>query len=79
MKMWQYTAFNGYQCFISEVLRSMGRTDINPAHVEAYLRLKHGTLDSLSRDGFKNDIPTMVKTIDHNPAEAVALAKSYGL
>lgn len=48
--------------------------------VEAYLRLSHSTLDSLSRaDIYKEYREDLSDTIDEDIETAIKLAESYGL
>ena len=49
--------------------------------VEAYLRLAYKTLDHLSRSDFRHEYTKrgISDAIDADPAQAEALAKSYGL
>lgn len=55
-------------------------SSIDPRWVEAYLRLDHGTLDSLSVDEFKIEIPEIIKIIkEEGKQKAEKLALSYGL
>jgi hypothetical protein len=72
---------SAYEQIIMQILRSIGRTDIKPSYVEAYLRLESqdGCLDSWSRDDFRRSIPEVVETIDADPVAARRLAESYGL
>jgi len=50
----------------------------DPRHVEAYMRLEHGTLDRLSPRQFAADVKMAVACIDADPAMAERLAQSYG-
>ena len=70
---------SGYTPVINEVLRAMKRTDIKPELVDGYLRLDHGTLDGLSMEQFRREIPSIVGTIDDDPEAAERNARSYGL
>ena len=70
---------SGYQSLIHPMLVRMGHRNIDPRHVEAYLRLQWGTLDHLSRNDFEDAIPEIVETIRANPRQAEQLADSYGL
>jgi len=52
----------------------------NPRHVEAFMRLCHGTLDGLSPAAFAADVRLSCQLLDAIPAsEAEDLARSYGL
>jgi len=72
-------AVSAYGGFISDVLRSLRITGIDPRHVEAYMRLDHGTLDSLSRSDFVREAKEIVPVIMADVKSAERLAKSYGL
>jgi hypothetical protein len=52
----------------------------NVRHVEAWMRVDHGTLDHLSADHFRVAVSDALYAIAQTPeAESEALAKSYGL
>lgn len=51
----------------------------NPAHVEAWIRLEHGTMCHLSRNRFESEVKAACDCIDSDPDTSVALAESYGL
>jgi len=68
-----------YTPVISEALKAMKRTDINPNLVEGYLRLDHGTLDGLSREQIRKEIPSIVSEIDDDPETAKKNARTYNL
>jgi hypothetical protein len=68
-----------YHNVIYPILQILKRTDIDPRHVEAYLRLESPTLDSWSREKFRRTIPAVIQVIDKNPRQAEELADSYGL
>ena len=68
-----------YDDVISSLLRQMGRSDIDPRHVEGYLRLDFNALDHLSRSRFLKEMKEIVPAIDADPRGAEQLAKSYGL
>jgi len=70
-----------YYDVIFPILRRMGRTDIDPRHVEAYLRLESptSTLDDWSRAKFRRLVPEIVDVIDADPRGAEQLADSYGM
>ena len=70
---------SGYQNLIHQILIRMGHRNIDPRHVEAYMRLEWNALDHLSRNDFENAIPEIVDTIRQNPRQAEQLADSYGL
>ena len=55
-----------------------GTTD--PRHVEAYMRIEHGTLDHLSPAQFARDVAIAVAcVVAEGTDDAEALAESYGL
>jgi hypothetical protein len=69
-----------YQKRISEILQSIGRADINPRHIEAYMRLEHSTLDGLSSVKFRKEVIFCSQVIDYDGIEnAESCAKSFGL
>lgn len=53
--------------------------DYDPAQIEAWMRLEHGTLDALSPDAFAREVVMSCLCIDADPHQSAALAKSYGL
>jgi hypothetical protein len=66
-----------YQKFIKDRLK--GRK-YDPRHIEGYMRLKYGTLDSLSPDQFDREVEFCIKVIDHDGKKnAERNALSYGL
>jgi len=66
-----------YQQLIS---KNLSDSSIDPRWVEAHLRLDHGTLDSLSVEEFKIEIPEIIKVIkEEGKQQAEKLALSYGL
>ena len=68
-----------YQPIIKKLLRSLGRDDIDPRHVEGFLRLEFKTLDSLSKSDIKRSMKSIILAIDSDPKSSEDLAKSYGL
>lgn len=64
---------------IAEILEKMGRSDVDPRHVEAGMRLQFSTLDHLSLGQFRSEIRLQVQVVDADPALAERLAKSYAL
>ena len=64
-----------YQRFIAENTK-----DIDPRHVEAWMRLAHPTLDGLSRSEFLAAMYEALGQVqDAGPDESEALAASFGL
>lgn len=54
--------------------------DVDPAHVEAWMRLEYGTLDALSPARFAAEVSTALECIEHAGLdECDELAHSYGL
>jgi len=66
-----------YQTILAETLQI---TPSRAVLVEAYLRLQYGSLGNLSRDDFRREYKAGISAaIDADPAEAAALAQSFGL
>jgi hypothetical protein len=66
---------NPYQQFIAERTR-----DIDPRHVEAWMRSEHGNLDDLSPHRFIETMyAALADAIDAGPVQSEALAGSFGL
>ena len=52
----------------------------DPRHIEAYMRLVHGTLDQLTPEQFREEVALAVACIAEGGIdEAENLAQSYGL
>lgn len=69
-----------YQQMIREILAKIGRAEIDPRHIEAYMRLEHPTLDGLSATQLRREVAISVKCVDAaGLAEAEACAASFGL
>lgn len=64
---------------ILEDLERLDAREVDPRHVEAYMRLEHGTLDALSREQWAAEVAIAVALINEDPAGAERLAESYGL
>lgn len=75
------SATSPYDGIIRECLAELGLIGAyEPRHIEAYMRLQHGTLDHLSRDAFKWDVEVAARCIEEGGKEAAEdLALSYGL
>jgi hypothetical protein len=70
MARWTY-----YQRFIAKRTK-----DVDPRHVEAWMRLEHPTLDGLSCHGFTESMyAALASAIDAGPEDSEALAASFGL
>jgi len=64
-----------YQRYIAERMR-----DVDPRHVEAWMRIEHPTLDGLSRVQFIAAMHVALGcAIDAGPEASEALAVSFGL
>lgn len=68
-----------YQKVISEILEELGLTGYDPRHIEAYMRLEHGTLNRLSRGQFRREVKICAECVDEDADGAESLAKSFGL
>ena len=68
-----------YRKLILRELKKLGRTDIDPRHVEAWMRNEYGTLDGLSKSRFQDEVELSVDIIDADPKESEELARSFGL
>lgn len=69
-----------YQQSIKKNLKQMGREEVDPRHVEAWMRLGHSTLDGLPADRFALEVDVAVKCIDAaGTRDAERLAASYNL
>ena len=69
-----------YQRMIREILGKIGRDEIDPRHIEAYMRLEHRTLDGLSAPQFEREVVISAECVGAaGPVEAEACAASFGL
>lgn len=69
-----------YQVMISRALRMMRREDVNPVHVEAYMREGHGSLDDIRAADFARWVRHAVDHVDEYGIDcADELAASCGL
>jgi len=69
-----------YQKAIAEILKSIGRTDVDPRWIEGYMRLANSTLDHLSPRKFRNEVEIGVICVDEDGKENAELcAKSFAL
>jgi hypothetical protein len=51
----------------------------DPRHIEAFMRVRHSTLDGLSRSEFRKEVKLAMACIDEvGPTEAEKYAKSFG-
>lgn len=53
--------------------------DLDPRHVEAYMRLEYATLDHLDPAKFRREARSAAACVRQDPDQAEALAVSYGL
>jgi hypothetical protein len=64
---------------IQTILTELNLTD-NARHVEAFMLLKHSTLNHLSRGRFRNETLLAIAELTYEGAEVgEALAQSYGI
>jgi hypothetical protein len=69
-----------YTQMIREALAAQGRIGVNPLHVEAWMRVEHGTLDHLSPSRFRSEVRTATACMDASTIDTNnRLAQSYGL
>lgn len=67
-----------YRRRIAETLDTLGRRGYDPRHVEAWMRIEHGTLDALTRERFAAEVAIACDCIDADPKGSESLAVSYG-
>ena len=69
-----------YRQMIRESSARNDHIGVNPAWVEAWMRLENGTLDALSRPQFDAEVSAAIKCIEAATAgDSESLAKSFGL
>lgn len=69
-----------YRDFIVQDLAKIGQPDVNPAHVEAWMRLECGTLNSLTPARFRREVKLAAACVAAStPEENASLAESFGL
>ena len=69
-----------YQQIIAADLAKRSRSDIDPRHVEAYMRIEHPCLDALSPSQFREEITIAIECVDvAGKADAESAAQSFGL
>jgi len=69
-----------YRKHIFTQLVIMGRADVDPRHVEAWMRLTYNTLDWMSFETFRKEISIAVGCIDHvGRIKSERLAESFAL
>ena len=71
---------NVYQKLLAEILVELKRPDVDPRHVEGYIRLQHPTLGGLSKEEFLQETKIALTCIDATGwSGSETLALSYGL
>jgi len=71
---------SAYREMIRVALARAGRIGMNPDHVEAYMRLEHGTLDALSPAQFRAEVETAAACVlASSDSDNARLAWSFGL
>jgi len=69
-----------YQKMIKEILKRLDRGYMDPRHVEAYMRLLHGTLDGISQEQLDRSARLCSSCVQaEGIRKAEELAQSYGL
>ena len=69
-----------YQRTIIEILATAGRPEIDPRHIEGYMRLGHSTLDGLSKRQFTEEVELGIMCVDMDGFDnAEKNAQSYAL
>lgn len=69
-----------YQRLIAQRLVTLKREDVDPRHVEGWMRIQHGTLDALSAEAFAVEVRICVDCVDEAGIDrSDELAQSYGL
>lgn len=69
-----------YQQPIRETAARLGYIGIDTRHVEAWMRVKHSTLDGLCREEFDEEVRIGIHCIRNQPTSvSESLARSYGL
>ena len=65
---------------IVSILYALNRKDVDERHVEAYIRLEHGTLDALSMGDLVRETKIALDCLDADGCDlADDLAASFGL
>ncbi len=69
-----------YAGMIREILDVAGFLEMDPRHVEAYMRVEHRTLDGLSRREFVREVALSARcVVDGGTEAAEACARSFAL
>ncbi len=75
LTMGEMARWTFYQRFIAERTK-----DVDPRHVEAWMRVEHPTLDGLSRAEFIAEMhAALAAALEAGPDESERLAASFGL
>lgn len=74
------TTMSMYQESIAERLARLDRADVDPRHIEAWMRLEHSTLSGLTGAQFDAELAIGLACVDATDYdENEALAASYAL
>lgn len=69
-----------YADTIKKFAAQLGRGDVNPRWVEAFMLLEYSSLNSISPESFKREVSTAINCIDFlGPKKAEQCAQSFGL
>jgi hypothetical protein len=72
--------WSSYTGTITAVLEKLGRAEVNPRWVEAYMMLEYSSLNSISRESFEREVAIAIGCIDAlGPEKAEQCAQSFGL
>ena len=67
-----------YREIIENALIATGHAEgYDPKQVEAWMRLKYGTLDALSIEDFTSEVKIACQCIDADPIASMELADTY--
>lgn len=73
-------AMKTYQEIISDILEKKGRAEIDPRHIEGFMRVGHSTLDGLAFWQFEDEVEIGIGCIDACGIDsAEETAKSFNL
>lgn len=69
-----------YAPFIEQTLAIKGRTDLDPRHIEAWIRVEHSTLDWISCERFDSEVEIAIDCCEQaGQRDSERLAVSYRL
>ncbi len=69
-----------YKESIQRILHAARHAEIDPRHIEGYMRLEHSTLDGLSAGQFKKEVMISISCVKEGGIEmAESNARSFGL